>query len=254
MRLAVRTPARQATQVAGTDALRNLLSGEAPGTTTCPVVDDIETMLGLSQEPGGPRIAGYTDYTLARQPAYPLKDLAMFVGGDPLGPLATALTRQDGVSYATYELIVRGLPPKEDWRGPLRERIGQIQGTVNPEDLAAYEALVRKVESHGFDVVVRCVVRRRPTTPPCASCARCTTRCAPSAGRPVTPARACCEPAAVCPVAHQASTASRSRRRRPARRRCRPGSGQRSSARQSAPLPAPWGGWRWQGCCYNFRV
>lgn len=158
VRLAVRTPARQATQVAGTDALRNLLSGEAPGTTTRPVVDDIETMLEQSQEAGGPRIAGYADYTLARQPAYPLKDLAMFVGGDPLGPLATALTRQDGVSYAAYELIVRALPPKEDWRGPLRERIGQIQGTVNPEDLAAYEALVRKVESHGFDVVVRCIV------------------------------------------------------------------------------------------------
>ena len=58
VRLAVRTPARQATQVAGTDALRNLLSGEAPGTTTRPVVDDIETMLEQSQEPGGPRIAG----------------------------------------------------------------------------------------------------------------------------------------------------------------------------------------------------
>ena len=158
VRLAVRTPARQATQVAGSDALRNLLSGEAPGTTTRPVVDDVQAMIEQSQEPEGPRVAGYADYTLARHPSYPLKDLAMFVGGDPLGPLATALTRQDGVTYAAYEIILRVLPPKEDWRAPLRERIGQIQGTINPEDLAAYEALVRKVEAHGFDVVVRSIV------------------------------------------------------------------------------------------------
>ncbi|PDW05067.1 ATP-binding protein [Candidatus Viridilinea mediisalina] len=158
VRLAVRTPAGQATQVASTDALRNLLSGEAPGTTTRPASDDVSTMLTQHQDSDGPQLAGYADYMLARTPSYPLKDLAMFVGGDPLGPLATALTRQDGVSYAAFEVMVRALPPKEDWRAPLRERIGQIQGTVNPEDLAAYEALVRKVESHGFDVVVRCIV------------------------------------------------------------------------------------------------
>ncbi len=161
VRLAVRTPARQASQIAGTDALRNLLSGEAPGITTRPAADDIQTMLEQSQRVDGPHIAGYADYTLARSPSYPLKDLAMFVGGDPLGPLATALTRQDGVAYAAYELIIRALPPKEDWRGPLRERIGQIQGTINPEDIAAYEALVRKVETHGFDVVVHCIVGAR---------------------------------------------------------------------------------------------
>ncbi|PDV96523.1 hypothetical protein A9Q02_22685 [Candidatus Chloroploca asiatica] len=158
VRLAVRTPTQQAAQLASTDALRNLLHGEAPGTTTRPATDDVATMLAQHQDSDGPRLAGSADYILARSPSYPLKDLAMFVGGDPLGPLATALTRQEGVTYAAYELILRALPPHDDWRAPLRDQIGQIQGTVNPEDLAAYEALVRKVEHHGFDVVVRCLV------------------------------------------------------------------------------------------------
>lgn len=158
VRLAVRSPARQPAHAVLAEALRNLLTGVAPGTTTRPAPDDVQALTGGNGTNDGARFIGYADIVLARSPSYPLKDLAMFVGGDPLGPLATALARQDNVQYASYELILRALPRKEDWRAPLRERIGQIQGTVNPEDIAAYEALVRKVESHGFDVVLRCIV------------------------------------------------------------------------------------------------
>lgn len=158
VRLAVRSLAKQEGQLGPSDALRSLLSGVAPGTTTRPTADDAQELLHQSREERGPHFAGYADVVLARQPSYPLKDLAMFVGGDPLGPLATALAHQDGVTYAAYELIIRALPGKEDWRASLRERIGQIQGTINPEDIAAHEALIRKVESYGFDVVIRCIV------------------------------------------------------------------------------------------------
>jgi len=163
VRLAIRGPATTPTQHATLQAVRNLVSGAAPGTTTQPARDDVQAQLGSEAsnantvEQIADGFVGYADFVLLRSPSYPLKDLAMFIGSDPLGPLATALDRKDGVRYTAFELILRAMPAKEDWRAPLREQIGAIQGSVNPEDIAAYEALLRKVETYGFDVVVRCI-------------------------------------------------------------------------------------------------
>ena len=157
VRLAIRGSATTPAQQAMLQAVRNLVSGAAPGTTTQPAGDDLLTQIGsaAAMQDG---FVGSADFVLLRSPSYPLKDLAMFIGSDPLGPLATALDRKDGVRYTAIELIVRAMPAKEDWRAPLREQIGAIQGSVNPEDIAAYDALLRKVEGYGFDVVVRCIV------------------------------------------------------------------------------------------------
>lgn len=156
VRLAIRGPARTLAQQATLQAVRNLVSGAAPGTTTQPAADDLEAQIGSAALQDG--FAGSADFVLLRSPSYPLKDLGLFIGSDPLGPLAAALDRKDGVRYAAIELIIRAVPVQNDWRAPLREQIGAIQGSVNPEDIAAYDALLRKVESHGFDVVVRCIV------------------------------------------------------------------------------------------------
>jgi hypothetical protein len=157
VRLAIRGSAATPAQQATLQAVRNLVSGAAPGTTTQPAGDDLLTQIG-SAAAVQDGFVGSADFVLLRSPSYPLKDLAMFIGSDPLGPLATALDRKDGVRYTAIELIVRAMPAKEDWRAPLREQIGAIQGSVNPEDIAAYDALLRKVEGYGFDVVVRCIV------------------------------------------------------------------------------------------------
>jgi hypothetical protein len=157
VRLAIRGLADSPTRQATLQAVRNLVSGAAPGATTQPAADELQTLIGR-EAPLRDGFVGSADFVLLRSPSFPLKDLAMFIGSDPLGPLATALDRRDGVRYTAFELIMRALPPKEDWRAPLREQIGAIQGSVNPEDIAAYEALLRKVEGYGFDLVIRCIV------------------------------------------------------------------------------------------------
>ncbi len=164
VRLVIRGSAATPAQHATLHAVRTLVSGAAPGTTTRPAPDEVQALLrgdaarGAVAAPALAGFVGYADFVLRRHPSYPLKDLALFVGSDPLGPLALALERRAGVRATGLELILRALPATDDWRAPLREQIGAIQGSVHPEDRAAYDALLRKVASPGFDVVVRGLV------------------------------------------------------------------------------------------------
>jgi hypothetical protein len=74
VRLVVRTPVERSGQLRLGEALANLLSGIAPGVTARPAPDDLEMLVASSGTAEGARFAGYADFVLARQPAYPLKD------------------------------------------------------------------------------------------------------------------------------------------------------------------------------------
>jgi|GEM_PF-2153339 len=135
------------------DAVRNSISGIAPGSTLHVVEDDLVQATTQGQATQG--YLGWCDITLMRHQNYPIKDLAMFAGGDPLGGLGHALLHLPGVRYSGMEIILRGMPRAQDWRRPLREAIGRIQARMLPDDLGAHDALVRKTEHYGYDVCLR---------------------------------------------------------------------------------------------------
>lgn len=162
VRIVMRIPAPPPTRRGSSDstlvdAIRSALRGSVPGAMVSDAPDDLrETIAAVTaHQPGA--VLATADYVLARHPSYPLRDLGVMVEGDPMGPLVAALQRHPGVWYAGVELITRAIPLKEDWRAPLRERLALITAAANPEDLPAHDALERKIQSPGFDTVIRCM-------------------------------------------------------------------------------------------------
>lgn len=165
VRIAVRYPRHSRHADAYAAGVRALAQGIAPGCMVRTVTDDLATALTDQATRGG--ILGIMEYALSRPASYPLKDLPLFVTGDPLGFLTSATQRPPGVRYSGYEIVLRAVPPREDWRAPLRERMAMIAALALSEDKPAYDALERKVQHQGFDVVIRCIVIGDAAKPVC---------------------------------------------------------------------------------------